>query len=106
MPRGADQPVPELDRGREIIPAHRRNLGGADPWSAADAPVGLLRADALISLARSGSGGTRADAGVRPTSAGHVLSADSFPTYAYHVRIRGCCTNLYFITTRFRNLPT
>jgi hypothetical protein len=41
---------------------------GRTPWSAADAPVGLFRSwMSLISLAKSGSGGTRADQGVRPT---------------------------------------
>ena len=37
---------------------------GADPWSAADALVGLRR---ICTTSDSGSGGTRADQGVRPT---------------------------------------
>ena len=43
---------------------------GRTPWSAADAPVGLLLARAGANFAGaegSGSRGTRADQGVRPT---------------------------------------
>jgi hypothetical protein len=40
------------------------SMVGRTPWSAADAPVGL---GGVIFLAGSGSGGTRADLGVRPT---------------------------------------
>ena len=39
---------------------------GADPWSAADAQVGLLLV--FVDASRSGSRGTRADRGARPTS--------------------------------------
>jgi len=42
---------------------------GRTPWSAADAPVGLVVGGTmLIPLIGSGSRGTRADQGVRPTN--------------------------------------
>jgi hypothetical protein len=44
-------------------------LVGQTPWSAADAPVGLVGPPiSLIGRQKSGSGGTRADQGVRPTN--------------------------------------
>jgi ATP-dependent Lhr-like helicase len=46
-------------------------LVGRTPWSAADALVGML------SLARIGSRGTRADEGVRPTTVAHTSTLDS-----------------------------
>jgi hypothetical protein len=52
---------------------------GQTPWSAADALVGLFRLEGLICLAKSGSGGTRADQGVRPTTT---------PEFAIHVSSR------------------
>jgi hypothetical protein len=43
-------------------------LVGRTPWSAADALVGWSVWTTLIPLEKSGSRGTRADQGVRPTS--------------------------------------
>jgi hypothetical protein len=43
-------------------------LVGRTPWSAADAPVGLADMGPDVRpMAKSGSRGTRADQGVRPT---------------------------------------
>ena len=47
-------------RARDLACRFLRRVGRT-PWSAADALVGML------SLSRSGSRGTRADEGVRPT---------------------------------------
>src|ERR1017187_5863222 len=49
-------------------------LRGADPWSAADAPVGLLGACVrLICWIDSGTRASRADQGVRPTTLGQLV---------------------------------
>jgi hypothetical protein len=56
-------------------------LVGRTPWSAADALVGLVGLR-LIALAQSGSRGTRADQGVRPTITARVpVSGKLSPLY-------------------------
>ena len=60
---------------------HLHKLLGGVPWSAADAPVGLLDAwMRLIALAKSGSRETRADEGADfRFRENYVAQADSLP---------------------------
>jgi hypothetical protein len=52
---------------------------GRTPWSAADAPVGLLAlCMMLISFARQRDGASRADLGVRPTICAVSVAARFF----------------------------
>jgi len=60
-----------LETGEDLRSALARvSVVGRTPWSAADAPVGLT-----VGSVKSGSRGTRADQGVRPTATAVVLLA-------------------------------
>jgi hypothetical protein len=76
-------------RYADALRGTKLNDYGLKPWvgrtsrSAADAPVGLFGNEEFARLAQSGSRGTRADQGVRPTK---VKPAESFrPESAYRV---------------------